>query len=147
MPCLAYLGPLASRRSPVVGAGRRSTVARLNVARLLGARSSLLAARHSWPFSLARCSDAVGRFNGPRHVGLLVMIECSIDTKKFCQSHSAWAVFAERLYYGSFAIPAEATRGSLARIARSKLCSPIWAFVFLYRPGRPPQRPPTHVLG
>ena len=33
------------------------------VARLLGARCSLLAARHSWLFSLARCSDEVGGFN------------------------------------------------------------------------------------
>ena len=33
------------------------------VARLLGARCSLLAARHSWPISLARCSDEVGGFN------------------------------------------------------------------------------------
>ena len=52
----------------MVGAGRRSPVARLLVARLLGARYSLLAARHSWPFSLARCSDEVGGFNGPKLV-------------------------------------------------------------------------------
>ena len=61
MPCLAYLGPLTGRRSPVVGAGRRLLVCSLLV-------YSLLAARHSWPVSLARCSDEVGGFNGPKLV-------------------------------------------------------------------------------
>ena len=88
MPCLAYPG--AAGRSPVVGAGRRSPVARLLAARLLGARYSLLGARHSWPVSLARCSDEVGGFNGPRHLGLLAMIECSVELGSIQRRFAHW---------------------------------------------------------
>ena len=56
MPCLAYPGPLTGRRWLVLVAG-------CSLARCSFTRCSLLAARHSWPISLARCSDEVGGFN------------------------------------------------------------------------------------